>query len=173
MTDNEELVRLCINGNSRAQKMLYDTFAPMMLGVCMRYASSRTEAQDLLHDGMVKVFTSLHRLKNPVALEDWIYHIIVNTAVSHLRKKKWKCDGDETVDLLADTCNYDPFAAQELLDVIHSLPDKYRLVFNMYEVEGYSFDEIAQRLGLAPVSVRSILFRAKKMLKEKLKHDVL
>lgn len=167
--NDEELVEQCRRGISSAQRVLYDRYSPMMFGVCLRYASSRDEAQDILQDAFVKVFTKLHTLSKVAALEDWIYHIVVFTAISFLRHKRIRFDKLDDSDFQDPTIKYEPFAASDLLAVIRQLPDNYRLVFNLREVEGYSFEEIAQQLNIEPASARSVLFRAKKMLQEKLK----
>ncbi len=165
MTDTKKLVEECLKQDPRAQKTLYDTYAPMMLGVCMRYARSREAAEDTLHDAFVKVFAKLHTLRNKVALEDWIYHIVIYTAINNVKRERWHF---EAVEVDAVELDYSPYDVSELLEVIQTLPAVYRTVFNLREVEGYDYKEIAKMLKLNENSVRSILFRAKKMLKEKL-----
>lgn len=165
MTDTKKLVEECLKQDPRAQKTLYDTYAPMMLGVCMRYARSREAAEDTLHDAFVKVFAKLHTLRNKVALEDWIYHIVIYTAINNVKRERWHF---EAVEVDAVELDYSPYDVSELLEVIQTLPAVYRTVFNLREVEGYDYKEIAKMLKLNENSVRSILFRAKKMLKDKL-----
>lgn len=165
MTDTKKLVEECLKQDPRAQKTLYDTYAPMMLGVCMRYARSREAAEDTLHDAFVKVFAKLHTLRNKVALEDWIYHIVIYTAINNVKRERWHF---EAIEVDAVELDYSPYDVSELLEVIQTLPAVYRTVFNLREVEGYDYKEIAKMLKLNENSVRSILFRAKKMLKEKL-----
>ena len=165
MTDTKKLVEECLKQDPRAQKTLYDTYAPMMLGVCMRYARSREAAEDTLHDAFVKVFAKLHTLRNKVALEDWIYHIVIYTAINNVKRERWHF---EAVEVDAVELDYSPYDVSELLEVIQTLPAVYRTVFNLREVDGYDYKEIAKMLKLNENSVRSILFRAKKMLKEKL-----
>lgn len=164
-TDTKKLVEDCLKQDPRAQKTLYDTYAPMMLGVCMRYARSREAAEDTLHDAFVKVFAKLHTLRNEVALEDWIYHIVIHTAINNVKRERWHFEVFESESVELD---YNPYDASELLEVIQTLPVAYRTVFNLREVEGYDYKEIAQVLKLNESSVRCILCRAKTMLKEKL-----
>ena len=167
MMNDEELVEQCRRGIRTAQKTLYERYSPMMLGVCLRYVPRREEAEDVLHDAFVKVFSKLYTLKRSQALEDWVYHIVVNTAISRVRRKRIEIiTGDE---LEAEDMCYEPYDMSALVQAIGELPDGYRLVFNMREVEGYAFEEIAKELGVEVVSVRSTLCRAKKMLQEKLK----
>ena len=164
-TETESLVTRCLKHDPRAQKTLYDTYAPMMLGVCMRYFHSREAAEDVLHDAFVKVFEKLHTLRNEVTLEDWIYHIVVNTAINTLRREKLRFETleEESVEL-----NYSPCEMEDLMELIRELPPKYRTVFNLREIEGYDFGEIAKIFKVSESAIRSTLCRAKKMLKEKL-----
>ena len=107
MTDTKKLVEECLKQDPRAQKTLYDTYAPMMLGVCMRYARSREAAEDTLHDAFVKVFAKLHTLRNKVALEDWIYHIVIYTAINNVKRERWHF---EAVEVDAVELDYSPLS---------------------------------------------------------------
>lgn len=169
---NEELVVQCKRGNSQALKQLYDQYAPQMLGVCMRYARSREVAQDLVHDGFLKVFESIKNLREHENLTSWIVKIMVNTAINYLKREvRHFEDVSELLDVsITDEANdYDHLDVEYLLKVIQSLPDKYRVVFNMHEVEGYTFEEIANELKIEQSSVRSILCRARQKIIENLK----
>lgn len=164
----EELVRGCQRHNPEAQRQLYEEFASMMLGVCSRYTSSRQEAQDLLHDGFVKVFENIGRLTTPHALEDWIYHIMINVSVNYARRHSNRLlPLPDDLDQLGSV-DMSPLTAEEITNAISQLPDPYRLVFNLREVEGEEFATIAQQLNVAEPSVRSILSRAKKLLRDQL-----
>lgn len=170
-----ELVERCKGGDQYAFKVLYDQYAPLMFGICMRYAHTREVAQDLMHDGFVRVFMSFSELKHPDALVNWMRRIMVNVAVNYVKRDLRHLD--DLVDpaneaALADSSqDFDHHNVEYLLSVIQSLPAKYRVVFNLKEVEGYSFDEIATQLQIEPASVRSILSRARTMIKEKLEKD--
>ena len=169
----KDIVDRSKKGDQQAFKQLYDRYAAQMLGVCMRYTHSRDEAQDLLHDGFIKVFEGLNNLKSVDALSSWIYNIMVNTAINYVQRKSAKYEKlvDVTDAMMSAPLNYDEFDVKYLLHLIQQLPDKYRIVFNLHEVEGYSYDEIAKRLKLESSSVRSILCRARQMLQENIKHD--
>lgn len=171
---NEELVRQCMKGNQQAYRQLYDQYAPQMMGVCMRYAHSKAVAEDLLHDGFLKVFGSLDRLKDPQMLSAWIKRIMVNEAINYVNRKMRRFDDLNEMDdtLMTDyQADYDHLDVEYLLEVIQNLPDKYRLVFNMKEIEGYQFEEIARKMNIEQSSVRSILSRARSMIKEKIEKD--
>lgn len=168
----EQLVLDCQRKDAKAQKRLYDEFSPLMLGVCMRYTHSRDEAQDLLHDGFIRVFDSIGRLKNPMALEDWMYHIMVNLCVNYTNRRRELqysdlagMDGKEGAMLTDDPFNTDPFETSEVLSAIQALPDPYGMAFNLREVEGLEFAEIAGQLGVKESTVRSAVARARKMLR--------
>lgn len=166
MMDYKNIVEACRKNDAKAQKELYDLFAPMMMGVCMRYTHSREEAQDVLQDAFVKVFLKINALKNPQALEDWVYNIVVRTALNHVKRGNWSYEPlDDTNESVID---YSPYAVSDVMEMIQQLPDKYRVVFNLREIEGYEFDEISKELHMPHGTVRSILCRAKKMLKDKM-----
>lgn len=175
--EKNHLVAACQRKEEDALRQLYDEFAPMMLGVCMRYTHSRDEAQDLLHDGFLKVYKSIGNLKQPLALEDWIYQIMVNVCINYVSRRRdivySGIAGMEEVKngggLYTDPFDTDPFETAEVMKAIRALPDPYRVVFNMKEVDDFSYPEIADRLGLKEVTVRTIAFRARKMLREALK----
>lgn len=166
--NEEDLVRGCQRHNPETQRQLYEEFAPLMMGVCSRYVSSRQEALDLLHDGFVKVFENIGRLNAPAALEDWIYHIMVSVSVNYAKRHANRLiplpdDLDQRI-----TIDFSPLVAEDIARAIQQLPDPYRLVFNLREVEGEDFASIANLLKITESSVRSILSRAKKMLRDQL-----
>ncbi len=161
----EDLVKACCRGDERAYKQLYDDYAPKMMGVCLRYAADREMAQDILSDGFVKVFTNMSKLRDPRMLPAWIRRVMVNTALNHLRVKREIILGDgDSQNEIVDAPNYDRFDMSRILDAIQQLPPLYRAVFNMRELEGYSHEEIAERLGLQNAYVRLTLTRAKRRL---------
>lgn len=169
MTD-EQLVKECVSGSTVAQKKFYDMFAKKMMGVCLRYANSYEEAQDVLQDGFIKIFNKLPDFENKGSLEGWVRRIMVNTSLDAYRKAK-KHQGDVDVDsvsYLLDSNDYtiETINAQDLLEIIHSIPEGYRIVFNLFAIEGYSHKEIADRLGVTESTSKSQFSRAKKMLRK-------
>ncbi len=164
----EHLVKACCRGDELACKQLYDIYAPKMMGVCLRYATSREMAQDILSDGFIKVFSKIHELRDPCLLSAWIRRIMVTTALNHLRVKREVMQEGGIENESYDMPNYESFDMDKILAAIQQLPPLYRAVFNMRELEGYSHEEIAEQLGLQNAYVRILLTRAKRRLQETL-----
>ncbi len=163
----EDLVKACCRGDERACKQLYDTYAPKMMGVCLRYAASREMAQDILSDGFIKVFSNMSKLRDPRMLPVWVRRVMVNTALNHLRmRREVITSGADNERESFDVPNYEQFDMNKILSAIQQLPPLYRAVFNMREMEGYSHEEIAEQLGLQSAYVRITLTRAKRRLQE-------
>lgn len=166
------LIKKCIDGDQRAQRMLFEKFAPKMLGVCMRYCKSTASAEDVLQDGFVKVFTKLKFYSHTGSLEGWIRKIIVNTALDQIRKKaKFKNDialDDVDYKLELKGGVLERLAAEDLLKLIKEMPSGYRVVFNMFAIEGYSHKEIGQELSISENTSKSQYSRARAYLKKQL-----
>lgn len=162
-----QLVKRCRKRDERAMRALYEEMAPMAMGVCMRYSRSREEAQDLMQDGFVKVFEKLGSLKEPEKVGAWIHQIMVNVCIDsfHGRKELRYLDDIEAEPV---TLPLDPFAMDEIVAAIQKLPLHQRAVFNLVEVEGFSCEESAQKLGQKASTVRATLCRAKAALREML-----
>ncbi len=169
MTSEHKLIKECRRGKARYQKMLYKRYAPKMFGVCARYFTSLEEAQDALQDGFVKVFENLHSFQEKGSLEGWIRRIMVNTSLNLLRKNqkyKYHIDIDETESRIEDkSASFDQLEFNELLQMIQDLPKGYRTVFNLYEIDGYSHQEIAEMLGVSINTSKSQLLKAKRKLR--------
>jgi RNA polymerase sigma factor (sigma-70 family) len=165
----EQLVKACISGNASAQKEFYDLFAKKMMGVCLRYTNNYEEAQDVLQDGFIKVFNKLSKFVNKGSLEGWVRRIMVNTALDHYRKNK-KFQKDVEIDAVSFKLEKQEYIvesinAQDLLKIIQTIPEGYRVVFNLFAIEGYSHKEIAEQLGVTESTSKSQFSRAKKMLR--------
>ena len=170
--DEASLVKACLKHDQKACRQLYDSFAPQMLGVCMRYAQSREAAEDILHDGFIKVFENLHKLRDVSQLAAWIRSVMVNTAVSAFRHE---CKKNAATDLFDDDDFsygsddiYGNIDIEVIMQAVQELPDTYRLCFNLCEIEGYSFSEVSKQLGIGESGVRSNICRARKILSQKL-----
>lgn len=163
--NNADLVAACCRGNQRAFKQLYDTYAPKMLGVCIRYTGSRDEAQDLLHDGFIKVYEKLHTLSDPESLEGWIRRVMVNTAINYVQRQRFVYEElcEETTST-SDDRDFDDVDIEVLLAAIQNLRSSLRVVFNMSEVEGYTYPEISAALGMQESSIRANISRARKQI---------
>lgn len=170
--DDRTLVTECAKGNSRAQRALFDKFAPKMLSVILRYVRNNDEAEDVLQDGFVKIFQKIGEFKMEGSLEGWIRRIMVNTALDVLRKNK-KLLGDVQLEDVSykvsfDDHGFDEMNVTQLLKMIDNLPEGYRIVFNMFAIEGYSHKEIADTLGVTENTSKSQYSRARAFLRNQL-----
>ncbi len=174
-TTEEELITACKNNDSEAFKQIYDMYAPKMMGVCMRYMHNRVEAEDILQDSFIKVYLNIKRYRGEGSFEGWIRRIVINVAINKLRndaKKELKLIDDEELKNIKDTeysdMNNDveyKYSAQQMLNAIQKLSNMNRAVFNLAEIEGYSYKEIAEQLNTSESTARSTLSRAKSILK--------
>jgi RNA polymerase sigma-70 factor (ECF subfamily) len=165
----EELIKQCLKSKARAQRMLYDRHSSMVYAVCYRYAKNQQDAQDLLQETFINVFNHLKKFSGEGSFEGWIRKIAVNCAIRHYKKNAQRVDNSD-IERSPDAQTYtdviDDLSAEELIKTINSLPDGYRIVFNMYAIEGYSHKEIGEHLGITESSSRSQLTRARKVLME-------
>ncbi|MGV3530615.1 MAG: RNA polymerase sigma factor [Flavisolibacter sp.] len=166
----EELLQGCLQNNAAAQKELYQRYSGKMLSVCYRYGQNREDAEDMLQEGFIKVFTQIHTFEHRGALEGWIRRIVVHTCINILKKNK---RFNESVDLIhanTVTMNEDMIPsimhAKEVVESIRMLPMGYRTVLNLYAIEGFSHREIAGMLDIEESTSRSQYTRAKAMLED-------
>lgn len=165
----EELILAgCIRNNAASQDALYHRFSPRMFGVCYRFAKNREDAEDMLQEGFIRVFTQIHQYRNEGSLEGWIRRIIVHTCINVLKKNKKFAD---TVDIseayslqVREEAVPGILQAKEIVECIRLLPLGYRTVLNLYAIEGYSHREIGQMLDIEESTSRSQYTRAKAML---------
>ncbi len=166
----------CRKGDRRAQKELYDIYSPMLFSLCMRYLGNRQQAEDVLHDGFITIFERIKDLKNDNSLKAWMYSIMVHAALKHIRRQsKMQMVADSSTldnNMLIEpiSIDYNNYDIQVIQSAIEALPLYLRTVFNMHDVEGYSFTEIAENLNIQETTVRGYLFRAKNILKQELAH---
>ena len=163
----EEMIKGCIDGSRICQRELYDRFASKMLGVCMRYAKDKAEAEDMLQEGFIKVFKSISSFRYEGSFEGWIRQIMVFTAINLFkqRKRKFKESLDtEMYDTAIDDQVIEKIAAKEIISLVQQMPEGYRTVFNLYAVEGYTHVEIGKLLGISDGTSRSQYARARILL---------
>lgn len=169
--DSEQLIRGCLKGNSNAQKQFYERFAPQMMGVCMRYADDVEMAQDFLQEGFIKVFTNLKNFRSEGPVEGWMQKIMVNTALEMLRKKdvlKQSVDLEAVFQVSDDYPDaFRQLTAADLLKHIQTLPAGFRTIFNLFAIEGYSHQEIADMLSISEGTSKSQYARAKAWLQKR------
>jgi RNA polymerase sigma factor (sigma-70 family) len=163
-----QLIENCIRGNRASQKDLYNLFAPKMFAVCIRYAKSQMDAEDILQEGFVKLFNNLSRFRGEGSFEGWVRRIFVNTAIEHIRRKNINTSVSEGIEnSVKDTYKnaLDNLYEKDILSTAKNLSDGYRTVFTMYAVEGYSHKEIAKHLGITESTSKSQFSRAKALLR--------
>jgi RNA polymerase sigma-70 factor (ECF subfamily) len=166
-----DLIAACRQGNSRAQKQLYERFAGLMLSVCSRYLRHREDAEEVMLMGFVKVFRALDQYRHEGSFEGWIRKIMVNEALGQLRRKEplHLAIDDYPVDVAITAADAESdLNAADLMQMLTQLPAGYRTVFNLYAVEGYSHPEIAELLGITEGTSKSQLSKARAMLQRRL-----
>lgn len=160
----------CLKNNAAAQEALYNRFSPRMLGVCYRFAKNREDAEDMLQEGFIKVFTQMHQYRNEGALEGWIRRIIVHTCINNLKKHKKFSDSLDIIHAHSVFINEEMIPsimqAKQVVECIRMLPLGYRTVLNLYAIEGFPHKDIAGMLDIEESTSRSQYTRAKAMLEE-------
>ena len=171
--NQDQLLKDCLKQKPGVQKKLYEHFAPAMLGVCFRYTKSREDAEEVLQEGFIKVFSRLHQFKKEGELGAWIRKIMVNTALTYLKtNQKYRYDLLYEEMALHPVSTENPevnLQAKELAELIRQLPTGFQTIFNLYAVEGYKHAEIATMLGINEGTSRSQYARARALLIEWIK----
>lgn len=173
MLTDDELIKGCIRDEAASQKAVFDRYASRMLGVCYRFARNKADAEDILQDAFLKVFNKIKQFKSEGSFEGWIRRIVVNTAIKKysLARYSKEFSGYEISDHnqpAADPAAYGHLTEKDLIGLINNLPDGYRLIFNLYVIEGYPHDEIAEMLGIQAGTSRSQLVKARLMLQKQI-----
>lgn len=169
--DERQLIKGCLNNRKEDQQELFRRFSGKMLSVCRRYARHEMEAEDMLQDAFVKMFNNLSSYKGKGSFEGWLRRITINTAIKHCQRKSFSKEllGYEK---LPDSSYYSATGSKMdeafLLKLVSELPDGYRMVFNLYAIEGFSHAEIANMLEITPSTSRSQLVKARRMLQVRL-----
>ena len=172
MYSEEELIHRCLKNDVKAQEEFYKRFAPRMYGVCLRFAKNQMEADDILQEGFIKVYSNLKSFRNEGSLEGWIRRTIVNTAIN-LFKKNSKYQKDIEIEKAeavqnAEAGAFENLCVEELLKLVNELPAGYRMVFNLNVIEGYTHREISELLGISENTSKSQLSRARHTLQKKI-----
>lgn len=173
MLDEANIVARCKRNDKKAQKVLYDCYAPTLLAIAMRYVSDKAEAEDILQEGFLKIFTKIKQFSGSGSFEGWMKRIMVNTAIGNYRKNLKHYHHHDITDIretdIEEYTIYDAeFTGEELFNVIRSLPEGYRMVFNLYAIEGYKHKEIAEMLTIDITTSKSQFSRARKLIQKKL-----
>ncbi len=175
MEQHQQLIQACLKGKRAAQNELYNLYAPTMLGVCYRYTKSLEDAEDVLQDGFIKVFTKLQQYKQAGDLAAWIRRIMVNCAINYLQKhSRYKKDlqlDDVVLHPVSDENPAITIDTKELVEIIRGLPTGYQMIFNLIAIEGFSHIEVSAMLNTNVNTVRSQYSRARAMLINTLKNN--
>lgn len=167
----------CQRGDPQAQRQLYEAYKTPMFRLCLRYASGREEAEDLLQEGFIKVFSDLHQFRGEGPLGGWIRRVILNVALQHVRRQKQVpavLDIETIPDVPDENANilFSQLRAKALTTLIQQLPVGYRTVFNLFVMEGHSHREIAGMLDISENTSKSQLSKAKAMLRRMLEKSM-
>ena len=180
MNSDDQLIRGCLEGKRKAFSQLFQNYAPVMMGVCMRYCKNRIDAEDVMQDGFIKVFSQIHKFRHEGSFEGWIKRIMINAAIDNYQsnlKYAFHEDVSKTTpspdlveypdedDDLPDEMN---IPHKKLMEMIQELPDGYRVVFNLFAIENYNHKEIATLLGISENTSKTQLFKARKALRNKI-----
>ena len=173
MLDEKEIIEGCCRRERKAQKALYERYASTLLGVCIRYSGRRDEAEDILQEGLIKVYFHVREFAGKGSFINWMKKIMVNTAITHYHrnlKHQYHRDIEEVreTDMEGFSLNTAEFTREELFRVISELPHGYRLIFNLYAIEGFKHKEIAEMLEIDVNTSKSQYSRAKGLIRKKL-----
>lgn len=170
-----ELVVACINQDPAAQTMLYNLYKSKLLGVCYRYAKTSSEAEDIFQEALLKVFKNLDKLIDPEALDSWIKSTVIRTAINYYNRSTKLFEMESEIDERFDNVPSDDFESilsridiETIVKIINKLPRSYRLVINLYLIDGYSHAEIGEMLSIVEGTSRSLFSKGKTALIKKL-----
>ncbi len=170
----EEIINGCIREDKACQYALYKAFAGKMLAVCKRYGRTDLEAEDILQEGFIKVYDNISKFRGNGSFEGWVRRIMVNTALKMYRKNSFKNEVigiAEDYDEPTDAHVLEKMSSAEMMKMVDGLPDGYKVVFNLYAIEGFSHAEIADTLGVNEGTSRSQLAKARKWLQKKIQES--
>jgi RNA polymerase sigma-70 factor (ECF subfamily) len=168
----KNIINGCLKGNRRDQELLYRRHAAKLYAVCIQYSGNDEEARDILQDGFIKIFENLIHYKHEGSFEGWIRRIMVNTALEKYRSKHnlYRVDDIDQIpelDAEPDNEDYAGLEAVDLLEIIRELPPKYRVVFNLFAIEGYTHKEISRMMNISEGTSKSNLSRARVILQRR------
>lgn len=169
----KKLINYCKKGDRKAQAQLYRKYAPILFGISLKYSRNKTEAEDNLHDSFMTIYDKIDQYTGKGSFEGWMKRITVNTVLQKYRKEEHlnvvsENTAEETEVVDAEFLDID---LQTLLQYIQELPNKYRLTFNMYVLDGYSHKEISEKLGTSTGTSKSNLARARMILRRKIEDE--
>lgn len=164
-----QLIKKCAKNNRKAQQEIYQLYAGTLFSICLKYSKNKQEAQDNFQDGFITIFKKVGQFKFKGSFEGWMKRVMVNTILQKYRRKNvLNVVTDEIPDEVTVEVDTEEISLDFLLGLIQQLPDRYRLVFNLYVLDGYSHKEIAEMLQIAEGTSKSNLARARGILKDKI-----
>lgn len=164
----QELIIECKKQNATAQGELYRKYSSVLFGICLKYSPNRAEAEDNLQDAFITIFKRIEQYQGKGSFEGWMKRVTVNTALQKYRKKKpYDITDEAQIEDVEVVVEQNDIPLDFLLKIVQELPDRYRLVFNLYVLDGYSHKEIAEMLGISDGTSKSNLARARVILKKK------
>ena len=173
---DKSIISKCINGDRKAQETLYNFYSSQMKGVCMRYARSSFEAEDLFQDAFIKIFKNLQNYKGEGSFDGWVRRIVINTSIDYYKKRMTQGDtvnyddvNENDIDSKIELVN--EIDLEVLIKLLNELPNGYRMVLNLYAIEGYSHKEIAEMLEVSESTSKSQLIKARKYFKSLLQKN--
>ena len=168
----EKLIDHCKGGDRKAQAEIYRKYAPILFGICLKYSRNKTEAEDNLHDSFMTIFEKIGQYSGKGSFEGWMKRITVNTVLQKYRKEEHlNVVSENTEEEIEIDSGFTDINLQTLLQYIQELPNKYRLTFNLYVLDGYSHKEISNKLGTSVGTSKSNLARARMILREKIENE--
>ena len=174
MTDRE-LVDGCTNKNAGTQKKLFDKYSRLMMAICLRYANTQEEAEDIFQEGFITVFQKMGTFKGTGSLQGWLKKVFVNTAIQHYRSnskiRNARFVNGESVQIATSGNILESLGLQDIMKAIQALPTGYRTVFNLFAIEGYSHKEIAAQLGISEGTSKSQYYDAKRHLRQMIRES--
>ena len=177
MTQLDDIIKGCVEGKPEAQETLYKKYSGKLFGISLRYTKDHSAAEDVLQEGFMKIFTSISSYKGTGSFEGWMRRVVINTALERFRKYFQMYPISEIKES-DSSFNYDnvltDISVKDLMGLIQELPPAYRMVFNLYAIDGYSHKEIGDILNISIGTSKSNLSRARKLLQLKVnKHFIL
>ena len=167
----DQLIQQCKKNDASAQSQIYKLYASKLFSVCLKYSNSYVDAEDTLQDAFITIFKKIEQYRHQGSFEGWMKRITINTALQKFRKDGvFDFVNENQIEEVSVEIDDDEIAIDFLLKIIQELPDRYRLVFNLYALDGYSHNEIAEMLNINVGTSKSNLARARMILKEKIEN---
>lgn len=184
MNSDDHIIVGCLEGRRKAYSLLFKKYAPVMLGVCIRYCKNRIDAEDVMQDGFIKVFTQIRKFRQEGSFEGWVKRIMINTAIDNYKSnlKHFLLEdvsemeetviGEDGQDLDNDIPDYLSLSKEKLMQMVQELPDGYRVVFNLFAIENFSHREISGMLGISENTSKTQLLKARRSLRGKIEETI-